>query len=173
MRDAKGRFIKGHTFWLGKEKPKGVVKKISKSIKRLWQNPEYRKHMVQVHKKEIVSSSTGLKINNKAKCRDCGRVLTTNDGIYCRWHVKVGNRSHLWKGDSVSYRGLHKWIELRLGKPRLCQLCKTTTAKNYQWANISHLYKRDLTDWLRLCIPCHVKYDRGLISLVIDKPLIS
>lgn len=27
------------------------------------------------------------------------------------------------------------------------------------WANRSHKYLRDLTDWTALCIPCHRKHD--------------
>jgi len=33
--------------------------------------------------------------------------------------------------------------------------------KNYfQWANISSLYKRDLSDWKQLCIVCHRAFDK-------------
>ena len=31
--------------------------------------------------------------------------------------------------------------------------------KMYHWANISKSYKRNRNDWLRLCVPCHMKYD--------------
>ncbi len=32
--------------------------------------------------------------------------------------------------------------------------------KGIQWANKSHTYKRELTDWFALCGTCHKKYDK-------------
>ena len=45
------RFKPGHTFWLGKSRPQVTKERISQRVKLLWQDPEYRKHMVEVHKK--------------------------------------------------------------------------------------------------------------------------
>lgn len=73
-----------------------------------------------------------------------------------------------YKGEKVSYSGLHKWVTDRLGKPRHCAYCQDDTKKGdrmYQWANISHSYKRELSDWIRLCAKCHKAYDMGKISL--------
>lgn len=70
-----------------------------------------------------------------------------------------GDKHPFWKGDNVSYSGLHYWLSRRLGQPRVCDKCGTTTAKKYEWANKSGKYKRDLTDWLRLCTRCHRIYD--------------
>lgn len=56
------------------------------------------------------------------------------------------------------YHGLHKWIQRKRGKPSLCELCKTTEGK-FEWSNISGKYLEDITDWQRLCIKCHRKYD--------------
>lgn len=64
-----------------------------------------------------------------------------------------------WKGDKVGYGGLHNWIRRRLGTPNICSMCGTTEAKAYDWSNISGEYKRDLSDWQRLCRACHQKYD--------------
>lgn len=66
-----------------------------------------------------------------------------------------------WKGDEASYSALHHWVARYLGKPATCEFCGKTglTGKHINWANKSHEYKRDLTDWLRLCAPCHSKYD--------------
>ena len=60
-----------------------------------------------------------------------------------------------WKGDEVGYGALHDWVTVRLGQPRVCDKCATVVAKKYEWANISGKYKRDLTDWVRLCVSCH------------------
>lgn len=84
------------------------------------------------------------------------------------WHP--GGSSHPnWKGDAVGYGGLHRWVTKNLGRPQFCEECKKTSVpKNtkeygkiryFQWANISGKYKRELSDWKRLCIPCHGKFD--------------
>lgn len=64
-----------------------------------------------------------------------------------------------WRGNDVGYDALHDWIKLRLGLPKQCELCKTIKSQVYHWANKSGDYKRDTTDWIRLCVPCHKKYD--------------
>lgn len=68
-------------------------------------------------------------------------------------------KSPHWKGDKVGYMGLHRWVRMHLGKPSICEHCGNKDARKYEWANKSGKYLRDLTDWLRLCKPCHKKYD--------------
>lgn len=63
-----------------------------------------------------------------------------------------------WKGDKVGYWGLHKWIQRKRGKAKKCAACGGE--KRIQWANLSHEYKRNVTDWKELCQSCHSKYDR-------------
>lgn len=75
--------------------------------------------------------------------------------------VRTGKDSYSWKGDRVGYSALHTWVKNKLGKPYLCVICKTTNANRFEWANISHTYKRDVSDWIRLCKSCHLKYDKG------------
>ena len=70
-----------------------------------------------------------------------------------------GKIHSLWKGAEVGYQALHSWVQRSLGSPKKCEHCGTIEAKRYEWANKSHLYKRDLTDWLRLCVKCHDIYD--------------
>ena len=60
------------------------------------------------------------------------------------------------------------WIELRMGKPRKCEQCGTEKAKRYDWANKNGQYKRDLSDWVRLCRSCHIKKD-GTNLLTIER----
>ncbi len=64
--------------------------------------------------------------------------------------------------ENVGYFGLHMWVRKQLGKPSACLFCQTK--ENLQWANKSGDYKRDLTDWLPLCVKCHSKYDRGTLE---------
>ena len=72
---------------------------------------------------------------------------------------KKGNIPWNWKGDNVGYKCLHDWVKKRLGKPQCCDFCLTTIKRKYEWANKSGNYKRELSDWIRLCTPCHRKYD--------------
>lgn len=67
-----------------------------------------------------------------------------------------------WKGSEVGYSGLHRWVAKKLGKPNQCEHCGkiVTKMRHIHWANKSQEYKRDLTDWLRLCAICHIKYDK-------------
>ena len=67
-----------------------------------------------------------------------------------------------WKGNNVGYRALHSWVIRKLGKATKCEFCgkEKTTPKSIHWANKSHKYKRSLSDWIQLCVPCHKAYDR-------------
>lgn len=64
-----------------------------------------------------------------------------------------------WKGDDVSYVGLHQWVARNKGRPRRCEVCGTTSAKKYEWANIDHRHRRVLEDFIRMCTSCHRNYD--------------
>ena len=75
------------------------------------------------------------------------------------------NKHWRWKGDKVQYGALHTWVRRRLGKPNYCAYCESTTAKKYEWCNISKTYRRELSDWVRLCTSCHRLYDYGKITL--------
>ena len=72
-----------------------------------------------------------------------------------------------WKGGSISYRSLHKWVVNHLGRPDTCINCETTglTGHKIHWANISHEYKRTESDWMRLCAKCHGAYDSNKLTL--------
>lgn len=64
-----------------------------------------------------------------------------------------------WKGDAAGYRAKHTWMAVEFGQPALCEHCGATDKKRYHWANISGEYKRIRSDWKRLCVSCHVKFD--------------
>lgn len=66
-----------------------------------------------------------------------------------------------WKGDSVSYAGLHKWLFRRKGKAGpLCVKCGLK--KRCQWASIDGKYPRDLSHYLSMCSACHKLHDYAL-----------
>ena len=90
-----------------------------------------------------------------------GRIKFWNKGL----KYFLGEKAYNWKGDKVGYHGLHRWVISRLGKPQKCSSCQTTTARKFEWCNISHKYKRDLIDWIRLCTKCHRNYDYGNLQI--------
>lgn len=81
---------------------------------------------------------------------------------YFKTHKFCDEKHHRWKGDSVGYDALHRWVAKKLGKPNTCEKCHQSGFNRYQihWANKSRTYKRELSDWLRLCAKCHYHYDR-------------
>jgi hypothetical protein len=98
--------------------------------------------------------------------------ITLNTG---RTHIKKGQRispstefkkggnleedNFKWKGNDVKYGALHSWVKRRLGKAKCCEMCGIKNGK-YEWANKSQKYKRELSDWISLCLSCHRKYDK-------------
>lgn len=65
-----------------------------------------------------------------------------------------------WKGTLKEYKILHYWVGKYLGKPKGCSMCKTViNTRGIHWANISGEYKKELSDWIRLCAKCHYEFD--------------
>ena len=77
-----------------------------------------------------------------------------------RMSAKRGENHSCWKGEKVGYVGLHRWVRKCLGKPKICNHCGNSGVA-IQWANVSGEYKRNLTDWINLCVPGHRIYDKG------------
>jgi len=59
------------------------------------------------------------------------------------------------------YQYLHEWVYAKLGRPMECENCGSREESIYDWANISGEYKKDLSDWARLCRSCHRYFDAG------------
>lgn len=74
-----------------------------------------------------------------------------------------GEKNYLWKGKKASYLSIHSWVTRWLGRPHNCESCGNTRLRHrqYHWANKSHEYRRELSDWIRLCVKCHYKYDHN------------
>lgn len=83
-----------------------------------------------------------------------------------KYYAIIGDKNKNWKGDEVGYDALHDWVNRHLGKPDTCEFCKKSGLKGkfIQWANKSHKYKRDLSDWIRLCAKCHFVYDKRKLT---------
>jgi hypothetical protein len=66
---------------------------------------------------------------------------------------------------TLEYHAVHHWIARQKGKAFCCTNCKNDVSPKgrsrwFQWANLSGLYKRDLSDWTSLCVPCHRAFDK-------------
>lgn len=78
-------------------------------------------------------------------------------------NMPKGKDVHNWTGDYPEYRTLHRWVIGRLGKAWMCESCgKDDKYSRYEWSNIDGNYKRDLNDFIMLCVSCHRKRDNSL-----------
>jgi hypothetical protein len=72
-----------------------------------------------------------------------------------------GDKAYNWKGENVSYRTLHNWINSLLGKASKCSICgKEGIGRQIHWANIDHRYRRVKEDYFEACTKCHGEYDK-------------
>lgn len=71
--------------------------------------------------------------------------------------AKTGTKNPNWKGDKAGIEALHKRLRRMHKPPLLCQKCNMK--RKLDLANKSGKYKSDISDWLWLCRPCHMRYD--------------
>ena len=101
----------------------------------------------------FMQGKTYEELHGKKKAKEL-RKGCSNRMIKNNW---IGENSPTWKGDKVGYYGLHWWARKHIPKTKLCGHCKLKSPRHF--ANISGTYKRDLNDWIWLCVPCHSKHD--------------
>lgn len=82
------------------------------------------------------------------------------------WPEMFGENNPAWRGDDATMVAHHNWIKRQYGTPKKCEKCGTTEERMYHWANVSGTYKRDIKDYMRMCVPCHKKFDLERISTV-------
>lgn len=158
-------FQKGHTTNIGRKASINTKEKMRKA--RLgYKLSEETKRKISESNMGKLGSNKGKKFTEEHKLKISqshkGKVLSEAH------KANLSDDKHgQWKGDNVGYFSLHEWIRKKLGKPTQCSNCLKDglTGRKIHWANKSHEYKRDLTDWIRLCVPCHRKYDKGVLVL--------
>jgi len=64
------------------------------------------------------------------------------------------------------YRDLHKWIQYHYGKATKCVFCnKIGKGREIHWALLKDKkYKRNIENYIQLCVICHGEYDDTLIK---------
>lgn len=118
-------------------------------------------------KKGRVAWNKGLKMSDGTK----NKISEANKGNHHSVETEfkkgqqVDGKNTKWRGKGVGYYALHTWIQRKLGKPSVCQDCKTGDLSGHKihWANKDHKYKRNLKDWLRLCVLYHKRHDAQFI----------
>jgi len=84
---------------------------------------------------------------------------------FVKGHNARGAVSPSWRGDEVSYSGLHHWLRSNWPVAGVCELCgaEPTPAVDGRartnYANVSGEYRRNRDDYLELCVPCHRRFD--------------
>lgn len=170
-----GRFVKGYT------QPESIKEKIRLKASGK-KHSEESKNKISASKKGSIPWNKGKKIPYRPRPGMKGKVPWNKQGkeIVCicgksvwmkPYRIKKGSKycskdcafadenNHKWKGNDVSYSGLHKWVTEHKGKAKMCINCQSTIS--VQWASKSHKYLRNIDDWLELCSKCHGIYDSG------------
>lgn len=145
MRNKKGQFLKGNE--------EGF-----KNGNKLWDNDNSKKTRFSKESKAFAGQHHTEATKEKISLLKKGKRMSPGT------EFKKGQIPFNWKGDDVGYDGLHRWVNRYLGKPGTCEHCSKTGlwGRDIHWANKDHQYKRNLTDWLRLCRRCHKKYDKEM-----------
>jgi len=105
--------------------------------------------------------------NQRKYCsRSCSAKTSYKDKLgKINYNSLKGDKNHAWKGDRISYSGIHEWLRTHFTKPDKCAYCGGNAGR-IEWANISKKYKRNIKDFIALCSSCHKKYD----GLVVNNP---
>jgi hypothetical protein len=68
-----------------------------------------------------------------------------------------GSDNPAWRGDKITYSGLHQYVRKWLSKPDLCVNCKRVPPKDIYCTN--DVQTRNLEDWVWLCRTCIMYID--------------
>ena len=84
--------------------------------------------------------------------------------------LQVGEKIWNWKGQKAGYVSKHHWVRRHWGRADYCESkeCKGISTI-FDWANITGEYKRERSDWKRLCRQCHMKFDKQHEKMIITK----
>lgn len=89
------------------------------------------------------------------------QTIMSRYGIPSRRAIKRnqwGENNSSWLGDGATYKSLHHRLYRMFGTPSVCEWCGHRDEGRFEWANLTGHYT-DLTDYVRLCVSCHRRYD--------------
>ncbi len=99
---------------------------------------------------EVQAQVTGAKVQNVMARYD---IPTRRAIKRDQW----GENNSSWRGDDATYKSLHHRLYRIHGTPSECDWCDQREGR-FEWANLTGHYT-DLTDYVRLCVKCHRRYD--------------
>ncbi len=164
QRNKKGQFVSGKYVGFGFKKGQKVWNKNKKGI-HLSPKSEFKKGMIPWNKGTIGLTKVNSGVIKKGERRSMNTEFNSKN--------TTGEKNFNWKGDKVGYFGLHTWLQRNFGKANKCQnrikqflpfRC-TKKSFNFDWANRSRDYKREISDWVDLCHSCHLTADKRKLSL--------
>ena len=100
------------------------------------------------NKKGKPNGKKGIKLTDEHKAK----ISKANKGKL------IGKNNPRWNKDP-DYRAIHKYIQLRNGKPEICIGCGKVEGILH-WANISGVYTRNVKDYIGMCSGCHGSHDQ-------------
>jgi len=131
---------------------KNCGKKLSKKIYNLCKSCNLKLNPYWKGKKHSEETKQKMSISRKGKLSTTlGKTWKVQDTSN---YIKKGDNNSRWKGDNVSYKGLHKWIRENKLKSDFCEECRIKTDK-LEVANLSGEYLRDVNDFRWLCRKCN------------------
>jgi len=157
MRDKLGRFIKGH---IVSEATREKMKQAQLGKK----HPHIGHKCSEETRRKISEANIGHKHSEETK-RKISKTLMGNPsprkGVKLSEETKEKIGKANYKGDKAGYVAIHIWVKKHRGKAKICEHCgKNGKEWRIEWANIDHEYRRNLDDYISLCVSCHSIYDR-------------
>ena len=73
----------------------------------------------------------------------------------------VREKSPTWKGEDISYTGIHMRLRRYLGPAKKCVFCGVmkNKTKNVDWAHNGGESFKELENYIQMCKSCHKRYD--------------
>lgn len=134
------------------------------------ENPFYGKRHTEETKQRLSKANMGKvpwlgrkhseETRRKMSLSKKGRRLTEEWKKNLVEASKKGQDSPHWK-EKPTYDALHMWIRKYKGLTNECSRCGRSKKETVlHWANIDHKYRRNLEDYICLCVRCHWEYDK-------------
>lgn len=154
-----------------------MVKKICEVCKNVFETNKQDKNRIpkfcsrRCFGKTLIGKSNEKQKDALARGREYRHTLIINPTWLHNKKVRDklrGEKNAMWKGEAASYQAKHNWIKRYFGRPSSCEFCLQADCKRFDWANISGEYKRERSDWYRLCAKCHKRFDLNKIKYGIN-----